>query len=160
MAYYAELIEEKCGGLFPDLWGFINCTIRRTCVPIMCQEVMYTRYKRCHGIKFQSVVTPDGFIACLSGPYIAKRHDLRILHESRLLEQLQELMPEDGSEGIVYSLYGDLAYERRLHIFCGFRNAELVRARFIERCQKFVLWSNWVFPMFYVVGSMSISLEK
>ena len=144
MPYYAEIIEEKCGGIFPHMWGFIDCTIRRTCVPIRHQEVLYTRYKRCHGIKFQSVVTPDGYIACLSGPFSARRHDVRILRESRLLDVLQRIMPEDAEEPIYY-LYGDLAYEHRRHLFSGFRNAapNTARARFnheMSKCRIVVEW--------------------
>ena len=60
MPYYAAVIREKCGGLFPHMWGFVDCTIRQTCRPTYNQEAMYTRYKRCHGLKFQSVVTPVG----------------------------------------------------------------------------------------------------
>ena len=82
---------------------------------------MYTRYKRCHGIKFQSIVTPDGFIACLHGPFVAKRHDCRILRESRVLEILHRLMPDDG-EHRIYALYGDLAYPQSAYLFGGYIN--------------------------------------
>ena len=34
MEYFGDLIHDKCGGLFPHMWGIIDCTIRRTCVPI------------------------------------------------------------------------------------------------------------------------------
>jgi hypothetical protein len=147
MEYYGERVSNKCGGLFPNMWGFIDCTIRRTCVPIEYQDVMYTRYKRCHGLKFQSVVTPDGYIACLSGPYVARRHDVRILRESGLLEMLQQLMPEDESNGPIYYLYGDLAYEHRQHIFSGFRNAQpnTPRSRFNREMSKVRIVVEWGF---------------
>ena len=147
MEYYGSLVHDKCGGLFPNMWGFIDCTIRRTCVPIEYQDIMYTRYKRCHGLKFQSVVTPDGFIACLHGPYVAKRHDVRILRESGLLEMLRELMPEDESNGPIYYLYGDLAYEHRRHIFSGFRNAlpNSPQSRFNREMSKVRIVVEWGF---------------
>jgi hypothetical protein len=78
MEYYGSKIGEKCG-LFDNVWGFIDGTIRRTCRPIRYQNLVYTRYKRCHGIKFQSLATPDGYIASLFGPFVAKRHDARML---------------------------------------------------------------------------------
>lgn len=122
MEYYSRLISAKCHNLLGNIWGFIDGTIRKTCRPILYQQLLYTRYKRCHGIKFQSVVTPDGFIACLYGPYIGKRHDARIFRESGILEMLQDLMPADGANGPVYALYGDLAYPQSIWLFGGFVN--------------------------------------
>ena len=146
MEYYGEVIEEKCGGLFPHMWGFIDCTIRRTCVPIENQEAVYTRYKRCHGIKFQSIVTPDGYIACLHGAYTAKRHDARVLRESGLLEALQQLMPvDDDGDDPIYYLYGDLAYEHRHHLFSGYRNAapNTPQSRFNKEMSKVRIVVEW-----------------
>jgi DDE superfamily endonuclease len=119
MEYYAAAIERKCGGLIPNIWGMIDGTIRRTCRPVRFQRLMYTRYKRCHGLKFQSVVTPDGFIAHLSGPFVARYHDARMLRESELLEQLRQMMPQGGP---IYSLYGDLAYPQSQYLLGGFVN--------------------------------------
>jgi hypothetical protein len=119
MEGYAAAIETKCGGLLPNIWGFIDGTIRRTCRPVRYQEAMYTRYKRCHGLKFQSVVTPDGFVAHLSGPYVARFHDARMLRESHLLDQLEQAMPRGG---LIYGLYGDLAYPQSQYILGGFVN--------------------------------------
>ena len=79
------------------------------------------RFKKCHSLKFQSVLIPDGYIACLYGPVPAKTHDARLLHESQLLEQLQTVMPEDGTNPI-YVLYGDLAYAQSAYVLGGFRN--------------------------------------
>ncbi|KAF8517096.1 hypothetical protein JB92DRAFT_2547751, partial [Gautieria morchelliformis] len=39
-----------------SVFGFIDCTIRQTCQPGMYQELAYTGYKKCHGMKFQGVV--------------------------------------------------------------------------------------------------------
>ena len=53
--------------------------------PIYHQWTVYTRFKKCHGLKFQSVYVPDGFIACLFGPVPVKTHNSRLLQESELL---------------------------------------------------------------------------
>ena len=68
------------------------------------KHLVYMRFKKCHGLKFQSVLIPNGFIACLYGPVPAKTHDARLLCESQLLEQLQTVMPEEGNNPI-YALY-------------------------------------------------------
>ena len=82
---------------------------------------MYSGHKRAHGIKFQIVVTPDGFIACLDGPEAGHCHDAHMLAESELVDKLKAFMPvEDGN---VYSLYGDAAYPQSQYVFGGFRGA-------------------------------------
>jgi hypothetical protein len=44
-------------------------------------------------MKFQSVVTPDGFFAFMFEAVNGNRHDLHIFNESLLLPILQDLMP-------------------------------------------------------------------
>ena len=123
MPYYSQLISNKTSGIATNIWGFINGTIRKTCRPIYHQHLVYTRFKKCHGLKFQSVLTPDGYIACLYGPVPAKTHDARLLHESQLLEQLQTVMPENGNNPI-YALYGDLVYAQSAYVLGGFHNVD------------------------------------
>ena len=67
------------------------------------------------------MLIPDGFIACLYGLVPAKTHDARLLRESQLVEQLQTVMPEDGTNQI-YALYGDLAYAQNAYVLGGFCN--------------------------------------
>jgi hypothetical protein len=68
------------------------------------------------------VITPDGLIALLFGPIPGSRHDSFMLAESGLLQQLRQLMPINGVNGPIFSLYGDPAYPQSHHIFGGFRN--------------------------------------
>jgi hypothetical protein len=67
MPYYAALIHQKCG-LVDSVWGFIDGTLRKICRPTYFQKQAYSGHKRSHGIKFQSVVTPDGLFALMFGP--------------------------------------------------------------------------------------------
>jgi len=119
MDLYATLISQKakCEGI--RVWGFIDGTVRKTCRPSRFQRLAYSGHKRCHGIKFQSVVTPDGFIALLFGPIPANRHDSFMLRESRILPDLEELF--EGGE--FFSLFGDPAYPQSPILFGGFRGA-------------------------------------
>ena len=118
MPYYSQLISNKTRGIATNIWGFINGSR-----PIYHQHLVYMRFKKCHSLKFQSVLIPDGFIACLYGPVPAKTHDARLLHESQLLEQLQTVMPEDANNPI-YALYGDLAYAQSADDLSGFCNVD------------------------------------
>ena len=81
MEYYAEKINEK-SNLINNVWGFIDGTIRKTCRSTYFQRHAYSGHKRCHGLKFKSVVTPDGLIACLWESMDGNRHDSHMLEES------------------------------------------------------------------------------
>ena len=123
MLYFAKLIKRKTAYVIDSLWGFIDGMIRKTAHPLYNQRTIYTRFKKCRGIKFQSVLVPDGYIACLFSPVPAKTHDARLLHESNLIQQLCNVMPEDISNRPIYSLYGDLAYLQSAYLLGRFRNA-------------------------------------
>ena len=123
MPYLAELIQNKTNGVAANIWGFIDGTIHKTTRPIYHQRVVYTWFKKCHGLKFQSVLVPNRFIACLFSPVPAKTHDARLLPESGLLDQLEELMPHDG-DSTIYTLYGDLAHAQSIYLIGGFHNAD------------------------------------
>ena len=140
MPYYAELISNKTGGVARDIWGFIDGTIRKTARPIYHQWTMYTRFKKWHGLKFQSIFVPDGYITCLFGPVPAKTHDSRLLRESELLQQLQQFMLPTPATTI-YSLYGDLAYPQSVYLLGGFEmwKVDLMKHYTTYSCLQFEL---------------------
>ena len=107
MPYYSQLIKKNTGNVVDTLWGFIDGTIRKTARPLYNERTVCTKLKKCHGIKFQSVLVPDGYIVCLYGPVPAKTHDTKILCQSNLMEQLRIAMPDNNLNGPIYSLYGD-----------------------------------------------------
>ena len=80
---------------------------------------MYNLHKSVHGIKFQSVVTPNGLMANLSGPFKGKRHDSVMLHESDLLNELRQVAFYNGQP---LCLYGDPAYPLGVHLQTPYRN--------------------------------------
>jgi DDE superfamily endonuclease len=125
MPYYANRIFNKCG-LAETVWGFIDGTLRKTCRPSYFQKLLYSGHKRCHGIKFQSIVTPDGLFACMYGPITGNRHDSFMLSKSQLLNKLRAFMPEplnhEQPGNVIYSLYGDPAYPQSVYVFGGYRN--------------------------------------
>lgn len=92
------------------------------CRPTKYQKSAYNRHKRTHGLKFQSVNTPDGIITHLSGPYEGQRHDVRMLVESNLLPILQESLQVEGK---TYVIYGDPAYGLRKNIVSPFKGTQL-----------------------------------
>ena len=93
MPYYAERVFNTCG-LTKTVWGFIDGTLQNTCCPSYFQKLMYSGHKCCHGIKFQSIVTPDGLFASMYGPVNGNQHDSFLLSTSGLLDKLQTFMPD------------------------------------------------------------------
>jgi hypothetical protein len=114
--FYADLIHQKSNGAANNVWVFIDSTMQWMCRPRFQQRVFYGGDKTCHGIKFQSVVAPDGLIDCFYGPVPASRHDSRLLRESNLSKQLRHLFNGQPT----YALYGDAAYSSLRYCFYGF----------------------------------------
>ena len=82
---------------------------------------MYSGHKCCHGIKFQSIVIPDGLFASMYGPVNGNRRDSFLLSTSGLFDKLQTFMPDlPSSDG--FSLYGDPAYPQSIYIVGGYMN--------------------------------------
>ena len=163
MTYYADRVYAKCG-LVQSVWGFIDGTLRKTCRPSFFQKLLYSGHKRAHGIKFQSVVLPDGLFGCMFGPITGKRHDSFMLAKSELIPKLREFMPEEderrqtanNEHNDVFSLYGDPAYPQSIIIFGGYRNPQqgLPQAQWnteMSKVREVVEWgfsnivSTWAF---------------
>lgn len=86
---YATAIYQR-GAPLTNCFGFVDGTFRPLSRPSKDQRLLYNGHKRLHGIKFQSVVTPNGIIANMSGPYLGRRHDSSMLYESnKSLEEWQ-----------------------------------------------------------------------
>lgn len=110
---FADAVVRK-GGALPDTWGFIDGTVRPIARPSRHQRQVYNGHKRVHALKFQSVVTPDGIISHLSGPWPGRRHDSWMLGMSGLYPQLE--LWSHGVDGRPMHLYGDPAYGLTLYI--------------------------------------------
>jgi nuclease HARBI1 len=67
---YAEQIAAKTGNTAINVWGFIDRTLNKTCQPTHFEKAAYSGHKRCHGIKFQNVTTPDGYLVHLYRPIV------------------------------------------------------------------------------------------
>jgi DDE superfamily endonuclease len=123
---------------------------------------MYSGHKWCHGIKFQSVVTPDGLFASMYGLISGNRHDSFLLSNSDLLNKLQEFMPDDAPEDIaavLYSLYGDPAYPQTINIFGRYKillMAVLVHVGTLK-CPRFVRLLSEALQVFLHSGHFWIS---
>ena len=104
----------------------MNGTVRSVSRPGEGQRQLYNGHIRVHGIKFQSIVCPDGMIANLYGPTEGRLHDSFILARSGILDQLEHF--SFGSHGeilCILCVYGDPTYHLRAHLETPFRGANL-----------------------------------
>ncbi|OWZ24570.1 hypothetical protein PHMEG_000394 [Phytophthora megakarya] len=97
------------GAPYTKIWCFIDGTVRRVCRPqpqkvcgkrkYLTQQSVYNGHKRKHSLKFQSLMTPDGMISHLFGPFPGRNHDIK--YNSRCDERFKD-----------YRIFRDCAYGR------------------------------------------------
>ena len=140
---YAQIIHNR-GAPLQNCFGFVDGTLCRIARPQNHQRAVYNGHKRVHGIKFQSVVVPNGLIANLVGPFEGRRHDSTMLHESRMLRELQRVAWANGEP---LCLYGDPAYPLGIHLQAPFRDALLTpqMQRFNEAMSEVRVSVEWMF---------------
>ena len=119
---YCRAIHAK-GAFLDSCFGFVDGTLRPISRPGRDQNTVYNGHKKTHGIKFQSVVVPNGLIAHMYGPVEGKRHDVRMLAMSNLLPKLQ--LHAHNTLGNPLCIYGDPAYQIQVHLQAPFRNVNL-----------------------------------
>ncbi|KXS11130.1 hypothetical protein M427DRAFT_102802, partial [Gonapodya prolifera JEL478] len=109
-----QLLKQFCGAIHDagspllSVFGFIDGTDRRISRPTHHQRKYYSGRKRQHCLKYQGVVSPDGIIIHLAGPFLGPDHDLSIFRKSGLNELLA--LHAFGPAHEPYQVYGDPAY--------------------------------------------------
>ncbi|CAM9772297.1 unnamed protein product [Heterosigma akashiwo] len=103
MQAYAEAIALKSGGLLDRCIGFVDSTYRFICRPTRDQRACYNRYKRKHGVKFETISGPDGIMYHVFGGVEGRRHDASVYRESGL----RNLLLRDCRD---MHIVGDTAY--------------------------------------------------
>ncbi|KAG4232205.1 hypothetical protein PC116_g19548 [Phytophthora cactorum] len=112
MQQYVEAVYNK-GATMSNVFGFIDGTKNAVCrlssrpgTKENLQRQVYSGHKRVHCLNYQAVVTPDGLAIHFWRPIEGRRHDVTLLHESKLIDYLEEHKAIfDG-----YTIYGDPAY--------------------------------------------------
>jgi len=110
IAVLAKCARKK-GCPLPGCWGFIDGTLRPIARPVYGEEAVFSGHKRCHGLKYQSVIGTDGLFYDFQGPFDGRRHDVFLLAQSHLVDRLSSLDPDSN-----FYLYGDGAYHVGAHI--------------------------------------------
>lgn len=65
---YSQAIHNLGGS--SSFWSFIDGTLNTTYWLVLDQQKFYLGHKQKYGYKYQAVVTPDGLVSSLMGPFI------------------------------------------------------------------------------------------
>ena len=111
LRFFAQVIHNK-GSPYTTVFAFVDGTLRKCCRPIVFQDSLYNGWKKIHCIKFLSIVTPDGIIITLIGPWAGIAHDARMWAESGVEDVLRAFCVTD--DGVQLALFGDAAFPRSI----------------------------------------------
>jgi hypothetical protein len=123
---YFQAIARKSAGAVTTCFGLIDGTVHFITRPRIkgrvrrvrnnnnIQRAVYNGHKRHHGIKFQSIVLPDGIVAQMFGPVEGRRHDATLLKLSKIDQKMHLLPPRSF-------VYGDQAYQVRPWLLSPYR---------------------------------------
>jgi nuclease HARBI1 len=143
--YYSSKISEKYENATQHCAGFIDGTLIEIARPRgMLQRATYTGHKRRPGLKWQVIITPDGMLFHIFGPYEGRRHDMHLYAESGLDDILSENLLIDG---VQHYLFGDSGYTLRPYMMTPFEGANLDANEllFNKRMSKDRVSVEWAF---------------
>lgn len=122
LAYFARIIHRK-GAPLNTCWGFVDGTFEFVARPVRNQRILYNGWKRGHGLKFQTVIGPDGIRAHVYGPIEGRRHDETLYKYSEFTRLLEE--HSHAPDGTPLVIYGDPAYGLSKHLICPYKGLGL-----------------------------------
>jgi hypothetical protein len=139
---YASAISNKCGRALDHCFGFIDGTVHPICRPVKFQKSVWSGHKRVHGLKFQSVILPDGLFGSLFGPVEGRRHDVTLLKESGLVSMFSNLPFLEG-----YYVFGDMGYTNNRWILSPVKGIHLDgnQAKWNKLCRHVRIVVEWSF---------------
>jgi hypothetical protein len=112
-------------GVVNTVAWFIDCVQRRSCRPgggpgpfgsrnhNDIQRAFYNGWKKCWGLKFQTVDAPCGMTIDMFGPETLRHNDLYVLRESRINARLAAAQ---AGRPVQYKMYGDDIYVILSHL--------------------------------------------
>ena len=80
---YADAVAGKGAPLY-NCFDFVGGTIACICIAVLNERVVYGHDRKMHGVKFQTVVLPNGWIINLEGHWEGRRHDCVLCFMNRV----------------------------------------------------------------------------
>ncbi len=132
---------ESAGCPLENVIGFIDGTLIENCRPSENQQLLYNGKDKIHGLKYQSLMLPNGLTANLYGPVVGSRHDSILLGRSGLVDHFRGRLV--NNQQVV--TYADKAYALSDVVITPFRGVrqDQVEAFFngaMNACRSCVEW--------------------
>jgi len=102
--------------------GFVDGSNQRLSRPGRYQHILYNGHKRCHCVKWQGIMLPNGIMPMPFGPINGRNNDAFMLRKSGLIRIMRRICRRLGQ---AYCLYGDPAYPLSDWMSCPFKHARL-----------------------------------
>jgi hypothetical protein len=133
------------GGHQRNCWSFIDGTHMKICRPGQEQQEFYSGHKHIHSLKYHAITSPDGMVVHFGGPFPGRRHDARMLTDSRIREYLAVHAVNRHGERLV--VYGDEGYGRGVEVTAPFRGNDLTEEQsdYNESMRRPRLAAEWGF---------------
>ncbi|KXS09095.1 hypothetical protein M427DRAFT_105993, partial [Gonapodya prolifera JEL478] len=106
------------GSPLDNVFGFVDGTVKEITWPELNQRLYYNGHKWMHGLKYTSIIFPDG-IMCLTGPFVGRYHNVSIWRMSGMEDILQKKAFDTNNRRIY--VYGDPAYLSALGVIPAYR---------------------------------------
>jgi hypothetical protein len=91
MVAFSKAVHDA-GGV-EGVWGFVDGTFWEYYRPTGNEEqrLVYSGHKKFHGNNYQAIVTPDGLVSLLTGPFMSSTNDWTMWWRSSCEEAIREV---------------------------------------------------------------------
>lgn len=152
-----EMIKSKVGQYNEQWFGKVCMFIDGTFTPVSrpsgwsyLQRVLWTRYKKSHGLAFLAIVAPNGLAIYFSPPAPGRHNDNWMVNENRVTESLRSLFNLCDPDGNLLRCYGDLIFAHGPEISRGHKDNPTLE-ELVENGQMNVCSRSIYFILFYFI---------
>lgn len=108
--FNAAIVEK--GSCYREVAAFIDGTLDAAYRPEEAQVAVKNGHgQQLDGLKYQTIVTPDGITVSLCGPFFGSIYDKNMIDSGNILTELEEELGRRSTGSQQYAIYGDAAHE-------------------------------------------------
>lgn len=144
-ARFASAVHQKGGAKsLSNCAMFVDGSLQRLDRPGVYQHILYNGHKRCHCVKWQGIMLPNGIMPFPYGPVNGRHNDSYMMDKSELERILRRC---SNGLGRIFCAYGDAAYPASHYIRCPFKHLLLTiqEATFNKCMSKARIPNEWGF---------------
>ncbi len=131
---WTAAVTEVAKGYDTGVFAFIDGKLFFTTSLMWCKKAIYSGKHHRPGLRFQTVVAPNGLLIHVYGPVAGRPHDANMLKQSGLMRPLARLyrwglannpVNSDPIPSRGLNIYGDAAYPQREGMFSAYKTTQL-----------------------------------